>query len=459
MSPFLSDALLRTQSDERLAALAAAGRGRAFEILVERHRRSLLVFARHAVGAGRAEDVVQQALLQAWRSLQAGAEVEHVRGWLHQIVRHAAWRVARAAADERLPEGLVGSAGPQDEVERRMEVSAVVASLAAMPERQRAAIVQTVLEGHSQREVAASLGLSEGAVRQLVHRGRSFLRATATAVVPMPLANWAASLGSGAGVPVTTRIAEGVAGAGSAGVIGLLAKGGAALVAAGAVATGVATQAINHHHHASPPAHPAGEARAPVSLIAATGGGSEAERRSDGGRDDGSGRGRRRGRRGDDGGHHGRGSGPSGSRHHPFGEDRSGSGRSGSGSGSGDGSGSGSGDGRSGSGDDRSTSGSGSASGDGSRSGSGDDRSTTGSGDDRSGSGESGSADEHPISVSGSGSSGSGDVPSTSGSGDDGSLSGSGDAPSTSGSGDDGSGSGSELSGSGSSGSGGTGSG
>jgi RNA polymerase sigma factor (sigma-70 family) len=431
MSPFLSDALLRTQSDERLAALAAAGRGRAFEVLVERHRRSLLVFARHAVGAGRAEDVVQQALLQAWRSLQAGAEVEHVRGWLHQIVRHAAWRAARAAADEQLPEGLVGSVGPQDEIERRMEVSAVIASLAAMPERQRAAIVQTVLEGQSQRDVAASLGLSEGAVRQLVHRGRSFLRGTATAVVPLPLADWAARLGAGAGAPIGERIAEGVAGAGSAGVVGLLTKGGAAVVAAGAMATGVATQAIHHHHRhgATAPASATGvaastDARLPVSLTSGTDQATEAGSRSDGGRDVGSGRGRRRGRRGDDGRPRRNASGPSGS----------GRGRSG----------------RSGAADDLSTSGSG-------RSGSGDDRS--GSGEHPSGSDDgpstspstSGSGDDRSTSTSTSGSS---DDRSTSGSGDHGSTAGSSGSP-LSGSDDGGSRSGGEPVGSGTSGSGG----
>jgi RNA polymerase sigma factor (sigma-70 family) len=380
MSPFLSDTLLRTQSDERLAALAAAGRDRAFEVLVERHRRPLLLFARHAVGAGRAEDVVQQALLQAWRSLQAGAEVKHVRGWLHQIVRHAAWKTARSAADLQLHAGLVGSPGPQDEVERRMEVSAVVASFAAMPERQRAAIVHTVLEGQSQSEVAKSLGLSEGAVRQLVHRGRSFLRAAATAVVPMPLAEWAASAGSSG--PVAERIAEGVAGAGSAGLAGLIAKGGIAVVAAGAVATGVVSQAVPRHHARHPrvavAARPAARARVDVVQPAAaqSGGTVTAADHPHGGRDVGSSGPRRRGRRGS-----GDRSGSSGS-----GDDRSGSSgsrddRSGS---------SGSRDGSSRSSDDSSSShdGTSGTSGSGSRSGSSDDGGSSSPSGDGSGGGE-----------------------------------------------------------------------
>jgi hypothetical protein len=44
--PSPSVTLLRTQSDDRLVALAAAGHERAFEAIVERYRRSLIRSAR-----------------------------------------------------------------------------------------------------------------------------------------------------------------------------------------------------------------------------------------------------------------------------------------------------------------------------------------------------------------------------------------------------------------------------
>jgi hypothetical protein len=50
--------------------------------------------------------------------------------------------------------------------------------------------VQTALEGRSRAEVAMSLGVTEGAVRQLVHRGRTRLRQAAAGVVPLPLLRW-----------------------------------------------------------------------------------------------------------------------------------------------------------------------------------------------------------------------------------------------------------------------------
>jgi hypothetical protein len=42
ISPWLSDVFLRSQSDERLVALARAGHERAFVAIVERYRRELL---------------------------------------------------------------------------------------------------------------------------------------------------------------------------------------------------------------------------------------------------------------------------------------------------------------------------------------------------------------------------------------------------------------------------------
>src|SRR5947209_1672358 len=95
MSPWLSDLLLRTQTDERLAALARLGHQRAFEIIAERYRLALQAYA-HRISPQRAEDLVQQTFLAALSALQSGTEVRHVRGWLHEILRNHAWRESAA---------------------------------------------------------------------------------------------------------------------------------------------------------------------------------------------------------------------------------------------------------------------------------------------------------------------------------------------------------------------------
>ena len=83
MTPVLSSALLRTQSDDRLAALVRAGHERAFEALVERYRKPLHAQCRRILPAEHAEDVVQQAFLSAWSALRQGVDVRDMRAWLH----------------------------------------------------------------------------------------------------------------------------------------------------------------------------------------------------------------------------------------------------------------------------------------------------------------------------------------------------------------------------------------
>src|SRR3954447_18530814 len=131
MSPRLADALLRSPSDERLVALAQEGRERAFTTLVERHRKPLLAFAGRLVGMERAEDVVQQALLQAWAALQRGSKVGHTRGWLHQIVRNAAFKAtARTPNEAPLPDEVV-AAGPDPiaALEQQLEAGELLAAM------------------------------------------------------------------------------------------------------------------------------------------------------------------------------------------------------------------------------------------------------------------------------------------------------------------------------------------
>lgn len=235
MGPWLSDRFLSSQSDERLVSLARAGHDRAFVAIVERYRGPLQAFARRLSADGPAEDVVQQSFLSAFKALRAGAEVTHLRGWLHQIVRHAAVNAAsRTPLESELREIVDGRSGTEEQVERRMLVLDGLSEIARLPERQREALLGTV-EGRSRSEVAAAMGVSEGAVRQLVHRARARVRAAATAIVPYPMAEWTAASRPGAGAE---RMVEVIAGALSASAGGLVLKAGAVVVS-GVVAAGI----------------------------------------------------------------------------------------------------------------------------------------------------------------------------------------------------------------------------
>jgi RNA polymerase sigma factor (sigma-70 family) len=440
--PSPSLAILRVQSDERLVALARAGHERTFEAIVERYRRPLLRHARRVVGEARAEDVVQQALVAAWAALQRGDDVRELRAWLHRIVHNTALNALRGQREHaELHDSFTTGGAPQDVLERRLIVRETLETLAALPERQREALLRTAIEGRSHADVARDLGLSDGAVRQLIHRARTAVRAAATALTPLPAANWLAAAGT-RGEPLSDRLAELVGAAGAAGAGATLAKAGTIAVLAGGAAAGPAlvergeppaAPAAAQAPRPAPGPAPAGDRAAPVPIAirapaprtASRGHGSDSTRPGSGRRDDGgvfrTGGPASSGADSDNSGTSGSGSSGSGS----SGSGSSGSGSSGSGSGSSESSGS---SGSSGSGS-RSGLGGSDTSGSGT-SGSGTSGSgTSGSGLSGSGSGSSGSGSDTAIydletSRSGSGSSGSGSGTSGSASGSSGSGSG-----------------------------------
>ena len=235
VSPSLT--VLRTQSDERLIALTRAGHERAFEAIVERYRRPLLRHGRRLLPEARAEEAVQQTFVAAWAALQRGDDVRHLSGWLHRIVHNAALNSLRGERDDyaELREWLDAGSAPHEQLERRELLRETLVNLAALPERQREALLRVAVDGVPAEEVGGSLGLTEGAVRQLLYRARTALRAAATGLTPMPVASWLARA-----EPLTASVADAATGAGSAGLAALLAKAGVVAVVAGAAATGPA---------------------------------------------------------------------------------------------------------------------------------------------------------------------------------------------------------------------------
>ncbi|HEY4426840.1 MAG TPA: sigma-70 family RNA polymerase sigma factor [Solirubrobacteraceae bacterium] len=245
MSPRISTRLLATQSDQRLLELARRGHERAFEALVHRYRRPLLRYcARMGLADGVAEEVLQQSLLRAWLALGRRVEVREPRPWLYRIVHNTAVNALRSAehrfqpAEEAAPHA---GAAVESELERRIALRDALSGVAALPHMQRQAIVLSALGGHSHEEVATVLGVSDGAVRGLLHRARTTLRGAAAALTPQPLISWAC--GTGAATPTAERLAELSPQLGGAGMAAVLAKG-AAVALTGAVV--VAGSAVVH---------------------------------------------------------------------------------------------------------------------------------------------------------------------------------------------------------------------
>jgi RNA polymerase sigma factor (sigma-70 family) len=265
LSPSIT--ILRTQSDERLVVLARGGSEAAFQAIVERYRRPLQRSCRRVLSESRAEDAVQQAFMSAWMALERGDEVLNLRGWLLMIARNTSLNALRVPGFDysELRESLDVGAAPQEELERREVMRQTLAGLAALPERQREALLRSAVAGVSYSDIAHDLGLSEGATRQLVLRARTTMRAAATALVPWPLVQL---LASGGRTDTTARIAEIVSASGGAGAAAFSAKAGVvAVVASSAV---MAPAVVRHERDVVPRASAATrQAPAPAPTAAA----------------------------------------------------------------------------------------------------------------------------------------------------------------------------------------------
>jgi RNA polymerase sigma factor (sigma-70 family) len=275
--------------------MARAGHERAFEALVQRYRRPLLRYCRRmSIPENRAEDVVQQSLLQAWSALRRGAAVGQLRPWLYRIVHNTALNLLRDGARDgtahavELDGAELAEPSPiEPDLAGGLALRDALTGMATLPHMQREVIFRTAFAGYSHEEVASALGISDGAVRGLLYRARATLRTAITALTPPPLLSWV--VGSGQGSGSAERIGELAASGGGIGFGGLLLKGGLAVVTAGTLVTGAAivqerSPSHPHAHGSAASGTGAAVAASPAFDVAdaSTGGGSSTVERAAG---------------------------------------------------------------------------------------------------------------------------------------------------------------------------------
>ena len=133
-----------------------------------------------------AEDLAQETLVEAYRSGDRLRDPERWRGWLSGIARN----VCRRRWGRRTPElttlALSDDADPADdfdvevELERAELATLLDRAMALLPAETRAVLVQRYVEESPVGEIAARLGLSEGAVAMRLQRGKLTLRRVLT---------------------------------------------------------------------------------------------------------------------------------------------------------------------------------------------------------------------------------------------------------------------------------------
>jgi RNA polymerase sigma-70 factor (ECF subfamily) len=175
--------LLPDPTDEELMARVQQRDQEAFTRLLDRHLAGLRRFLQRFTGnPADADELTQEAMLRIW---------SHARRWQPDRVKFSTWlyRIARNLTIDRhrqrrdtsseALEAIVDStpdAFTQIDEERRKQRTQI--AVAALPERQRTALLLCHFDGFSNQEAAAVLDVSVDALESLLSRARRTLKIT-----------------------------------------------------------------------------------------------------------------------------------------------------------------------------------------------------------------------------------------------------------------------------------------
>jgi RNA polymerase sigma factor (sigma-70 family) len=177
--------LLRFRSDDQLVALFRAGHDEAFRAIHDRYHKRLFAYARQMLPARQdAEDALQDVFVRAYSGLRASDRDLALRAWLFRVAHNRCIDELRRPAPPA-PEvlQLVRSVvhDPVAEADMRESLRRLIDDVRRLPDQQRSALLLRELGGMSYAELAASLGISVGAVKSLLVRARIALAQAATA--------------------------------------------------------------------------------------------------------------------------------------------------------------------------------------------------------------------------------------------------------------------------------------
>jgi RNA polymerase sigma-70 factor (ECF subfamily) len=124
-----------------------------------------------------AEDVVQEAMLRAWKSLDALREETSAKQWLLTIVRRENARYFERKRLETVDiDNLTASQAALLAEQPDDELDSMRAAIFELEDDYREPLVLQVLMGYSTQEIATQMGLKQGAVLTRLHRARLKLK-------------------------------------------------------------------------------------------------------------------------------------------------------------------------------------------------------------------------------------------------------------------------------------------
>ena len=182
----------QTIEERGLLAAAQAGDERAFRELVEPHRRTLEVHCYRMLGSPHdAEDVVQETLMRAWRTIESFERRSSIETWLYRIATNACLdelerrprrpepvESVEPFPDERLAEAQTPVADPAARYAMREGIElAFLTAIQRLPGRQRATLILRDVLGWTAGETAELLDSTVAAVNSSLQRARATIDA------------------------------------------------------------------------------------------------------------------------------------------------------------------------------------------------------------------------------------------------------------------------------------------
>lgn len=171
-------------------SLVANGDTHAFEALIERHQALVLGTVGRMLGSNSdVEDLAQQVFLRVWRSASRYVPRAKFTTWLLKITRNLVFNEMRRtkrqahtpihpdAQAEDLPVKDESVQSPSEAILEHELQQAIEDAITELPDTQRMALILRRYEGRSYEEIADILDLSVPAVKSVLFRARTELRA------------------------------------------------------------------------------------------------------------------------------------------------------------------------------------------------------------------------------------------------------------------------------------------
>lgn len=152
-----------------------------FETAALPHLNDIYRTAARVLGdSGRADDVVQDVYLQAWKSFDKFEPGTNCRAWLFKILFHTINHYRRKWMNLRMvkegEEILETAAAGEPPVPEHITDQDMLAALAQVPQDFRSVVLLVDVEDFSYKEAAAILSVPVGTVMSRLSRGRKLLR-------------------------------------------------------------------------------------------------------------------------------------------------------------------------------------------------------------------------------------------------------------------------------------------